>query len=97
MSVALLSRSDIEEIIEDTTRKVIAELRGELSRPPKEIMTKAELAEYWNCSTATINRYMNAGMPVLRFGENDHPRFRRKEVDSWRVGFQTIPWKTANV
>jgi hypothetical protein len=95
--IALLSEQQIEQIIERTATRVADNLRADLERSRlKEILSKQDLAEYWNCSVATINRWMLLGLPHDRV-DNGHPSFRRSKVDFWRERFQTIQGQEANV
>jgi predicted DNA-binding transcriptional regulator AlpA len=83
--VIVISPSELDEIVRRATLAVIADLREDLQRQEREIMSKIELAEYLGVSPATINRLMNApdGVPFYRIAPNAHPLFRRSEIDAW--------------
>ena len=88
--VIILSRAELTAIIEETAAATADRLREDLRRNQrKDILTKAELADYWGCSTATINRYMSSGMPFEK-RDNEHPRFTRWKVEAWRARFVRI-------
>lgn len=83
--VIYLTESDLADLIRRTALAVANDLRQDLRRAQtKEVMSKAELSEYWGCSIATINRYMKDGMPFEKVYDNAHPTFRRFDVDSWK-------------
>lgn len=82
MQVSLLEQSEIENIIRRTAESVAAELRDDIehARTP-ELMTKDQLAGYWQCSISHVNRQMKSGLPVEYVGES--PRFRKTHIDAW--------------
>jgi hypothetical protein len=97
MQIITLEKSELEDIIRRTAAAVADEFRKDRV-VQKEWMTKAELAAHWNLSPATINRYMNEGMPFDRVG-NGHPSFRLTAVSNWRANErnETLSRKEANV
>jgi excisionase family DNA binding protein len=97
MQPLVLSEDELHAIIKLTAKAVADELRADLTKAKqKEVLTKAELAEYWNCSMATINRYMRySKLPCLRYGDKDHPRFKRSEVDRWRERAKAVQGQAA--
>jgi transposase len=94
--VALLTESQIADLIRQTALAVANDLREDLlTARTREIMTKAEAAKYLGVSIATINRYMAQQMPYEKIEDNGRPLFRRSEIDSWmrsknRERIQTI-------
>jgi predicted DNA-binding transcriptional regulator AlpA len=45
-------------------------------------MNKAQVAEYLDKSTATIDRYMREGMPYRKI-DGGYPEFYKSEIDRW--------------
>lgn len=81
--VALLTESQIADLIRQTALAVANDLREDLrTAGTRTIMNTAELADYLGCSRVTIHRYMKEGMPHQKIG-NGHPTFRTYEVDNW--------------
>lgn len=95
--LVLLSKEELAAIIERTAQAVANDLRADLQNSQtREIMSKSQLADYWSCSTVTINRYMNAGMPYIRNGDKEHPRFSLTAVNNWRERFKKIQGQKDN-
>jgi hypothetical protein len=92
----ILSQQELTEIIHRTASAVAEDLRRDLQNSKtREIMSKSELADHWRCSPATINRYMNAGMPFEKI-DGGHPTFTKTSVNNWRERFQKIQRKENN-
>lgn len=89
-----ITTDELERIVSRAVRVALDDLR---SKPTKEIMTKAELAEYLSCSVSKVNAYMGKGLPFVTFGE--HPRFRKSEIDRWLTNerVQGIQQKEAQI
>lgn len=75
----MLTPDEIRSIAE----RVAEILRPTLAPPAAPLLTKAELAQAWRVTPATIDRMVRRGMPVERV-TNDAPRFDRAACDAWR-------------
>jgi excisionase family DNA binding protein len=79
--ILALTETELQSIIQRTAVAVTRELRQDMQR---EVMTRAELADYLRCDVSKINRYMARKvdpLPFIQFG--GRPRFRRSAVDKW--------------
>ncbi len=93
--IIVLTKGDIEDLIAKTAAVAVESLKDDLERSRvREIMTKAELADYLRCDVSKINRLMGS-MPHLSFGST--PRFRKSAIDEWLTngGIQKIQGQTA--
>jgi excisionase family DNA binding protein len=81
--LVLISTDALEEVARRSARLAVDQFKEEIKAAPpvREIMTKAELADYLRCSVSKVNAYMREGLPFVTFGE--HPRFRKSEIDRW--------------
>jgi len=75
----LITPDELERIVDRAVRSAVKSVINQ--EPQRELMTKAELADYLRCSVSKVNAYMGKGLPSEQFGE--HPRFRKSDVDRW--------------
>jgi hypothetical protein len=77
--------SDLEVLLIRAAKLGAEQALKEITQHP-ELMDKTQLADYLKCSIATVNRYMQSGMPYERAVDNGRPRFYKSEVDGWLRG-----------
>lgn len=82
MSISIPTEQDIRDIFREETLTLLEKLEtSNRAAPVRELMTKAELADYLRCNISKINRYMAKGLPFEQFGAN--PLFRKSAIDEW--------------
>lgn len=59
----------------------IAERVLERMRPARALLTRSELADVTGYSLSTVAKWLNEGVPVIRYG--DAPRFELDRVLEW--------------
>ncbi len=79
--IDIAEKSDIKPIDERLARIEQLLENTVLSTVP-EVMTLAQLCQYWQVSQPSINLWINTqGLPVHYVGAD--PRFHKSEVDTW--------------
>jgi hypothetical protein len=56
----------------------------ERTAPNVDLLTKVEIAAALGVSVRTVLRWMRAGMPYIRLGSTNRPRFKLQESAAWR-------------
>lgn len=91
--IAVMPKSDLEELIRSTVEAAVSKLKVEYHPP---LMNKAQVAAYLRKPKSAVNKYMKEGMPFHKDGK-DYPEFYRAEIDRWLEerfgGIQEISWK----
>lgn len=80
--VAVLTQSQIEQIVNDAVNAAVERLRPHLATP-SDVVDRAGLAKHFRVSESTISRWMKQGLPYDR-PPGAHPRFRISSCDQWR-------------
>jgi predicted DNA-binding transcriptional regulator AlpA len=79
MEIVTLTKQEVRELIEEAAREVMKQIQKQRTSP---LMNKAQVAEYLDKSTATIDRYMREGMPYRKI-DGGYPEFYKSEIDRW--------------
>lgn len=80
--VIILTEDGLEDLLTRSASLAVERFREDLERSrSRELMTKAELADYLRCDVSKINRLMKDGLPWEPFGST--PRFRKADIDHW--------------
>lgn len=85
IEVVTVPVAELEQKFKQIALEAAAEAFRSIGRVP-EVMTKAQLAEYWQCSERVINDYLagrGVSEPIPHGGVGSHPRFYRHDVDQW--------------
>lgn len=72
---------EIAAIVRAAVTDAIADLDLGTRAEPEPLMTTAELAEYLQVTTRTVQTLRESGMPARRIG--DSWRYDRAEIDAW--------------
>lgn len=93
VEIVTLTKHDLEQLIAQTVRATVTELKPNHVPP---ILSKAQVAEYLGKTTATIDRYMREGIPFRKI-DGGHPEFYKSDIDNWlRERFQTVQGQANN-
>lgn len=76
-----INNSTFKQVVKLGTE--LKEIKIELAKPKKEFFTKKEIAEIFNISERTIDRYRGQGLKFLQSGRNGKVLFKIEEVEKY--------------
>lgn len=79
MELILVSKDELQTLITDSLNACLNKRQPEEVEDLPEWLTRRQVAEYLNCTLATVDNYSRAGTLKKRY-INGLPRFKREEV-----------------